>query len=188
MPPRSVATSARPSGRPATSEMSRRRAVISTVSQSERNSSSIITGDIAEHLHAGAAARQKISHLRNVAGRRRERRGTGLPPAAAGHGRCRHGRGGTNREWPRRDRTGEGGAPRPRRRRPCSIASLPADRRQPRRDLIRQLRADAAEQALRDRRSADRRRPTRPALARRSGRRRSPRPGRRSSGSLPSRG
>src|SRR3954469_2470044 len=67
IPPRSVATSARPSGSPATNEMRPDATVISTVSHSERKSRSINTGDIAKHLDAGAAARQEISHASHVA-------------------------------------------------------------------------------------------------------------------------
>ena len=68
-------------------------------------------GDIAKHLHAGAAALQKIhapapACRASPAGTPRNSVPTGCP----GYGRCRHGRGGTIPAGPRRDRTAE--APR----------------------------------------------------------------------------
>src|SRR5262245_48979090 len=68
IPPRFVRTSARPSGRPATSEITPEAAVMRMVSHSERSSSSNMIGVIAEHLHPRGAGRQKLLDL---AGERR---------------------------------------------------------------------------------------------------------------------
>src|SRR5690606_4442018 len=73
MPPRPVATSASPRGSPATREIAPDAAVITMVSQRERRKSSIITGDMAQHLRTSSPALQKADRTGHIAGRNGEK-------------------------------------------------------------------------------------------------------------------
>src|SRR6218665_1054617 len=73
MPPRPLATSASPSGRPKTSEMMPEAAVITMVSQSERKRSSSMIGDMAEDLHLCAETLCIGRKRRGLVGRHREK-------------------------------------------------------------------------------------------------------------------